>query len=144
MTKDKEEAVPALYEHCERAYKEMFACAAGVPMDGRDDMPPAVVYEGHLTKLFADTLHLSVPYYTSVTRALKDMGCIRQLRRGGSTGLSQWLLITEPTREKFDQRVGDGMSRRRYVTESQWRALQQQTTALNNRLLRVERALGLD
>jgi hypothetical protein len=60
-----------------------------------------VVYEGFLTQLITGKLALSVPYYTSVTKALKGMGCIRQLRRGGSTSPSQWEMIYEPDLERF-------------------------------------------
>jgi len=65
-----------------------------------------IVYEGFLTTLITSKLNLSVPYYTSVRKALMRMGCIRQLRRGGGTAMSQWELIYEPTLEAFlDQEV---------------------------------------
>jgi hypothetical protein len=60
-----------------------------------------LVYEGFMTKLFRDTLHLSVPYYTLVLRKLKAMDCIRQLRRGGSTTPSKWVLLKQPTIAEF-------------------------------------------
>ncbi len=61
----------------------------------------AYVYEGFLTKLFKDEL-LSVPYYSHVTQALKGMDCVRQLRRGGGSSPSSWLMVQKPTRELFD------------------------------------------
>jgi hypothetical protein len=60
-----------------------------------------IIYEGYLTKLIQQDLHLSVPYYTSVTKALINMGCIRQLRRGGGSSPSQWEMIYEPTEEAY-------------------------------------------
>src|SRR4051812_21707024 len=75
----------------------------------------ALIWSGHLTKLFA-RLRLSVPYYTSVTRELKRMGCIRQLRRGGGNAPSQWLILTEPTEELFREtstQTGNMTSQRR-------------------------------
>lgn len=138
-----EEAAPpkALWTHCVNAYKEMLLCANEVPLDGE---VTGMVYEGHLTKLFKDDLHLSVPYYTSVMQMLQTMGCVKQLSRGGSTKLSQWLLVEEPTLEVFEAKQGASpKGRRRYVTETQWRALQQQVSDQNRRLNRIESALGI-
>src|ERR1700712_664095 len=65
-----------------------------------------LIWSGHLTKLFAE-LHLSVPYYTSVTRELKRMGCVQQKRRGGGNAPSEWYVLTAPSEEAFraDTRV---------------------------------------
>jgi len=60
-----------------------------------------LIYEGFLTTLVTRQLNLSVPYYTSVTNVLKRMGCVRQLRRGGGSAPSQWLLIKEPQEKDF-------------------------------------------
>jgi hypothetical protein len=59
------------------------------------------VYRGHLTKLFTK-LHLSTPYYSMVTKQLKAMGCIEQLRRGGGGAESEWQLIAAPTEDLYD------------------------------------------
>lgn len=64
-----------------------------------------IVWEGFLTRFITEELHLSVPYYSSVTLALKRMGCIKQLRRGGGSSPSQWELITEPTEELFTNKL---------------------------------------
>jgi hypothetical protein len=61
-----------------------------------------IVWEGFLTRFITEEMHLSIPYYSSVTLALKRMGCIRQLRRGGGSSPSQWELIREPTEERFN------------------------------------------
>lgn len=61
-----------------------------------------IVWEGFLTRFITEELHLSVPYYTSVTQALKRMGCVRQLRRGGGSSPSLWELLTEPTEGLFN------------------------------------------
>jgi hypothetical protein len=65
-----------------------------------------IVYEGALTELITKELYLPVPYYTHVTRKLKAMGCIKQLRRGGGASPSQWQLLTAPT-EKLWQECDD-------------------------------------
>lgn len=75
--------------------------AAGLTGD-EDAEGTMIVWEGFLTRFVTEELHLSVPYYSSVTQALKRMGCIRQLRRGGGSSPSQWELITEPTEDLFN------------------------------------------
>jgi hypothetical protein len=60
------------------------------------------VYEGFLTRLFADH-NLATPYYTTVMRRLKQMSCVRQLSRGGGNSPSKWEMLEEPTWEKFEQ-----------------------------------------
>jgi hypothetical protein len=102
VTED-QEALPAIFEHCRTVYQEMEREAHLVEVgDYGQEEVKQLVWEGHLTKLFA-RLHLSVPYYTSVTRELKRMGCIAQKRRGGGNAPSQWLILTEPTEELFRQ-----------------------------------------
>lgn len=96
-----EETAPsALYEHCYTVYTAMKERAQYEPI-GPEDTSQGLVYEGYLTKLIAE-LGLSVPYYTATTRALKQMGCITQLRRGGSSSPSRWLLSGPPTVESFE------------------------------------------
>lgn len=106
---------PALYEHCVRTYEAMLAQAKtltvtskGVELEDRSVDPDEdttaseiIVYEGFLTQLITGKLNLSVPYYTSITRALVRMGCIRQMRRGGGASPSQWELIYQPTEKAF-------------------------------------------
>jgi hypothetical protein len=95
-------APPALFEHCVNVYKAMFEHAHAVTTDDlKGTVGDVIVYEGFLTKLITQELNLSVPYYTSIRKALIDMGCIRQLRRGGSTTESQWELVYEPTLRAF-------------------------------------------
>lgn len=102
-------APPALFEHCVNVYKAMFDEARAVNKGSeRSDDPDenteelqVIVYEGFLTQLITGRLNLSVPYYTTVMQALRNMGCVRQLRRGGSTTPSQWELIYEPNLKAF-------------------------------------------
>lgn len=70
--------------------------------DGVPNRGTMIVWEGFLTRFITEELHLSVPYYSSVTQGLKRMGCIRQLRRGGGSSPSQWELKHEPTEELFN------------------------------------------
>ena len=89
----------AMFQHCARVYGTMFSQASRVQADGTTTM---VVYEGFLTKLVKDECNLPTPYYTAIRRKLLDMGCIRQLRRGGSSSPSQWELLREPTADLWD------------------------------------------
>jgi hypothetical protein len=110
-------ATPALFTHCQNVYKKMLEVA--VPesedpnwptgADGESPNPPVeiMVYEGFISHLIRD-LHLSTPNYTYCLRALKQMGCVRQLRRGGSTTPSRWQLISSPTEELFESIVNKG------------------------------------
>lgn len=101
MTSSQGDAPAAmLYQHCESAYNKMLETAKRV--DG------AVVWEGALTRLITHDLNLSIPYYTSITRTLRAMGCIRQLKRGGGTAGSQWELINDPSEEKFSAVMAQG------------------------------------
>ena len=84
---------PALFNHAQTIYEAMKETATEI--DG------ALVWEGHLTKLFAE-LGLPGPAYTHVLRSLKEMACLEQLQRGGGSGKSKWLLRQEPTAEIFE------------------------------------------
>lgn len=100
---EEQETLPAIFDHCKNVYARMEEEAQLVHIQGNYEGVPTIdgselIWEGHLTKLFA-ALHLSVPYYTKVTRELKRMGCIRQRRRGGGNASSQWVILTEPTEE---------------------------------------------
>jgi hypothetical protein len=105
VVSDEEQDVPlpAVFEHAVTVYRRMESEAElvnyGETGDGGADIK-RLVWEGHLTKLFS-SLHFSVPYYTSVTRELKRMGCISQIRRGGGNAASKWQLHHEPTEELF-------------------------------------------
>jgi hypothetical protein len=92
------DAIPAMYEHAAAVYAAMREVAV------QDETTGQVVYEGHLTALFRK-LHLSVPYYTHIKNRLVNMGCIEQLRRGGGTAQSRWILWKVPTLEEYKQAV---------------------------------------
>jgi hypothetical protein len=83
---------PSPLLHCERVYMRMRNEAT----ETLETDVPMVVWEGFFTRLMQE-LGLSVPYYSTVRTALMEMGCIRQLRRGGGTSPSQWELLRPPT-----------------------------------------------
>lgn len=95
-----EDAPDSLFFHCNDVYEKMMTHSKEVETE--DGMGTMIIYEGHLTHLFTREMHLSTPYYTKVTRALKRMGCIRQVRRGGGPQPSQWEMIRNPTRSSFE------------------------------------------
>jgi hypothetical protein len=88
------ELVPALFEHACNVYKEMVA------QSEIDEELELVVYDGHLTNLFKK-LRLSVPYYTEIRNRLISIGCIEQLRRGGGSATSRWVLWKEPDLDQW-------------------------------------------
>jgi hypothetical protein len=125
------EPVPALFEQCLEVYEAMADQASLQPFDEEGD--EMLVYEGFLTRLITQELHYSNPYYTKVTKRLKAMDCIRQLKRGGSTTPSRWLLLKPPTVEFFRE-VGTQMATR----PSGWReSIEQQIRDINSRLQRA-------
>lgn len=79
----------------------MLAEARSVPHADNSEDRGVIVYEGFFTALITHKLNLSVPYYTSIRKALIRMGCVRQLKRGGGSAPSQWELVYEPTLEAF-------------------------------------------
>lgn len=103
-----EELTPALFDHAKRLYEAMQERShketVSLPTEDMEELglkPNTVdVYEGHLTRLFAE-LGLPNPYYTKILDVLKHQNCIEQLRRGGGVAQSRWLLHTPPTEESF-------------------------------------------
>ncbi len=92
--------LPTIYEYSVQTYEEMVEQASTEGLGSAYGDEEGLVYDGHTTKLIRD-LGLPTPYYTKVLKELKRMDCIRQLRRGGSTTTSRWLLMQEPTVDLF-------------------------------------------
>lgn len=131
-----DDAPEALYQHCVKVYEEMLSTAKVATSEGDQGHYEYVVWEGMLTTLITSKLNLSVPYYTSVTRALKRMGCIRQIKRGGGTAPSQWELIREPTEQLFNE-----TKPLKAKAQDKYALMQDQITNLNKRVAVLERAL---
>ncbi len=131
-SKRTDEAPPALYLHCVAAYDKMLQQAKYVGNNNK-----ILVYEGYLTQLIQGELSLSVPYYTSIRKKLLDMGCIRQLKRGGGTSPSQWELIFEPTLDNYTNATPSKVPKQ--TKES---ATNQQILTLNRRMDKLERTQG--
>jgi len=138
-----EQALPVLYSHCKDVYNAMLRQSSKQTYVENGETKEAIVYEGFLTKLITEDLHLSVPYYTSIRNALKKMGCVRQLRRGGSTSPSQWQLYHEPTEELFitkaqgKRKTGSPYSNRLDVAENSIQALNNRVNTLENALRKL-------
>lgn len=133
------EQTPALLGHCKAVYDTMFQRATRVFAEGE----PMVLYEGKLTELITKDCNLSMPYYTSVTKALVAMACARQLRRGGGNSLSQWELIQEPTLELFQSMPAQMQSTAQKPAGDDPVTLQIMQNH-GQRINRIEQALGLD
>lgn len=126
-----------VFDHCKRVYGEMKAQARDETLSSEsgDEQTTLSVYEGHLTKVFAQ-LSLSTPYYTAVMRYLKSMGCVEQLQRGGGNSPSRWALLREPTESSFLSVEGQNRSRsgRTAALEQQTRDLTRQVITLHARV----------
>ena len=130
MDVDSKEPAPALFDQCLEVYVAMTEDA--VMKEIAEDQN-GLVYTGFLTKLITRDLHFSNPYYTKITGRLKAMDCIRQLKRGGSTSPSVWLLMQEPTLEQFNEAKTKSTTR-----PAGWReSMEQQIRAINERLNRA-------
>lgn len=127
-----DDPTPALFIHCQSTYRAMAAEAREVT-EGETSM---IIWEGMFTAFIVKKLNLSVPYYTQITRALKRMGCIRQIKRGGGSAPSMWELITEPTEELYRNK----MPRRKAPRTDRVGMLQDQFDTLNQRVSVLERA----
>lgn len=138
---------PADFYHCQKVYELMLARSYVVRINKTEDperhteQGDMVVYEGSLTALITEDLHLSTPYYTKLLRLLKGMGCVRQLRRGGGTSPSQWEMQTEPTEELFQFCI-ENNSRLASSKPSRYEALEQQVRDMNERVLKIEAILS--
>jgi hypothetical protein len=97
----KPENIPALYEHACSVYEAMVALATRDELEGRE----VLVYEGHLTHVFKK-LRLAVPYYTTIKNRLSAMGSIEQIKRGGGTATSRWVIWKEPTLDEWIRVTG--------------------------------------
>lgn len=135
---------PALLTHCRTIYAAMLKGATphvqykqGVETETDEVEVSGMAYEGHLTNLFAD-YGLSMPYYTTVKRLLEEMGCMRQLRRGGGAALSKWLLLNEPEPEAYQRASEKLAGAPKQGTNA---GLKQQVNDLNNRLTRAEKTI---
>jgi hypothetical protein len=149
-----EGAPPALFDHCVNTYRAMQQASKPVETfvakgrpdedsidtrlrmheEGEEDTSSMImVYEGFFTQLVTSQLNLSVPYFTSVRKALINMGCIRQLKRGGGTSPSQWELIYEPTLEAF---MNQQPKREKKPTKDV--VMQEQIDRLNSRVADLE------
>jgi hypothetical protein len=130
MSEDKDEQThPAMFNHALTVYETMLAEAKPYELD-----PDYHVWTGFLTHTFTD-LGLSVPYYTKVMSLLKKMDCVRQLRRGGSTTPSEWLLMQPPTEELYTGVPG------KHLTPHQTRMgiVEQQIKDLHHRISELEK-----
>jgi hypothetical protein len=135
VTNEEQVTLPTVYEYSVRVYQTMKEEASTESLGPQYGDEEGLVWEGFSTKLI-ERLNLPTPYYTKVFGELKRMDCLRQLRRGGNTAPSRWLLVQPPTVELF---LKMQPSRKPDAKTS----VQQQINDLNNRMGRIEEALGL-
>jgi hypothetical protein len=120
-----------MYRHCRTVYERMLE-EADKDSNGNN------IYRGFLSILVRDDLHLPIPYYTTIKQTLEQLGCIEQLKRGGGTTYSEWRLFFPPDQHLFEQ--SRSLIQRRKM--SSMAMIEQSITALNNRLVEVERQVA--
>jgi len=129
--------LPTIFGYSAQVYEAMQEEASAEILGAQYGDEEGLVYEGFLTALIRG-LDLPTPYYTKIMTELKRMDCVRQLRRGGSTTPSRWLLLQPPTPVLFRE------MRASAVKPTDWKSGQEQRIRdLNDRLATVEKALGI-
>lgn len=138
MTDEQQEEIvlPTIFEYCVKAYQAMKEEASTENLGAQYGDEEGLVWDGFSTQLIRN-LDLPVPYYSKVFGELKRMDCVRQLRRGGSTTTSRWLLMQDPSPELFTKMPADR------TPKGGKASVQQQINDLNSRMGRVEEALGI-
>lgn len=148
MTDIDERPIKALFDHCTTVFDEMFKDAvpeetternydAGEAKDYTETAATGyMIWTGHTTQLFA-RLGMATPYYTTVMQALKKMGCVEQVRRGGGNSMSKWRLVRKPEEEAFE-----AAEKIKKPTGGSLEAVKQQVRSLNERLTVLEDAFG--
>ncbi len=123
--------LPTIYEYSVEVYQAMMEQASSENLGAAYGDEEGLVYDGFTTKLISD-LGLPTPYYSKVLKELVRMDCIRQIRRGGSTTTSRWVLLQAPSVELWTKmqpsRRGGGS--RLDVLEQQMRDLRARVSAL--------------
>lgn len=122
-----------MYDHALRVYNRMIEQA-----DATEDGD--IIYRGFLSNLFQQELKLPLPYYSIIKRALEELGCIEQQKRGGGTSPSEWRLYFSPDPLLFEQLMVLDSGRRRQLPRNR---LEQTIASMNSRLSEVERQVAV-
>lgn len=133
---------PMMYDHARKVYEAMETEAVEEPLydgDGQETEDRQKVYTGHLTSLF-QKLELPMPYYTQVMKGLKAQNCVEQLRRGGGTSQSKWILFNAPTEDGW---VTYEDNKRGGVKQGKVAQLEQQLSDLRIRVASLEALAGV-
>lgn len=148
MSDDEERPMKALYDHCNLIFDEMYKEA--VPeetvvsrIEGDEQTPGTevttatgyMIWTGHTTHLFS-RLGMATPYYTTVMTALKKMGCVEQIKRGGGNSMSKWRLVRKPEEDYFH-----AAEKLQKPVQGSQKALEQQVRDLNKRVTTLEDVL---
>lgn len=128
-------APPSVYLHTRDVF---FLMKDAARMEEQPDGSKLLIWSGHLTKLITGPpLNLPIPYYTEIRSALMAMGCATQIKRGGGTAISRWVLHKYPTVEEFKRWDNSRNSKRRV---SKVALLEQRVNDMNTRMEGLEDA----
>lgn len=128
--------VPAILAHATRLYEEMLAESTPYEQGGH-------LYKGFMQETFKRT-NLSSPYYSRLTKLLKEMGCITQIQRGARGGKeSVWHLRQPPTEDlmlEVDPAAINGANQLAEVVRQNHSILSQRIKDLGRRISSLEAA----
>ena len=94
----KTEAGPALWRYVKVVYADMDKGAEEMMVDRKRRR----VWTGAITSL-TSRHRISNPYYGPLIRCLRELGCVEMIRRGNSRIESQYVVLSKPTKAKFDE-----------------------------------------
>ena len=104
--------------------------------------PNGKVWKGKSTQLISG-LGIATPMYPKIFNALKEMGCIEQLRRGGGKASSVWAVFDIDIENEFPQLSAEGKGRLRFtpiqIVAQRVKDLQRVAQELEVRIERLER-----
>jgi hypothetical protein len=144
---DSEGPTPAKFDWAVKVYEAMLkeARPEEFQLFEEDGVQSYMVYTGHLTGLYS-ALGAPNPYYTSVNAVLVKQGCMHQLRRGGGTAESKWVLIKPPTEEGFREAMQGGSrpKGKTAILEQQVKDLRTTLNGVLDRLSMIEQKMHDD
>lgn len=91
----------ALLNHCITVYDAMYEKSEEYIEEDYPEGEAPRIYVGMLTKLFV-RLDYGISNYSRIVNALRDMGCIEQIRRGAGKTPGMWLLWRRPDESLFE------------------------------------------
>lgn len=101
MEETEGETTSALLNHCMAVYDAMHEESEEYLDGGYAPGEAPRIYIGMLTNLFV-RLDYGISNYSRIVNAMRDMGCVEQIRRGAGKTPGMWLLWRRPDEALFE------------------------------------------